>query len=97
MILYAPTWRDNQHDSSIGYSYRLGVDFQRLREALAEEYVLLFRAHYLVASHFDFAAYQGFVYDVDVYKRQEYVVNARETVEFGLAVYPAYTGCLMHN
>ena len=67
VILYAPTWRDNQHDSSIGYSYRLGVDFQRLREALAEEYVILFRAHYLVASHFDFAAYQGFVYDVSGY------------------------------
>ena len=30
-------------------------------------------------------------------QRAEYVVNARETVEFGLAVYPAYTGCLMHN
>lgn len=64
VILYAPTWRDNQHDSSTGYSYTLGVDFGQLRQGLGEEYVILFRAHYLVASHFDFAAYQGFVYDV---------------------------------
>ncbi len=67
IILYAPTWRDNQHDSSTGYSYTLGVDFQRLREALGEEYIILFRAHYLVASQFDFAAFQGFVYDVSGY------------------------------
>ena len=67
VILYAPTWRDNQHDSSIGYSYQLGVDFDRLRAALSEDYVILFRAHYLVASHFDFAAYAGFVYDVSGY------------------------------
>ena len=67
VILYAPTWRDNQHDSSIGYSYQLGVDFDRLRAELGEEYVILFRAHYLVASHFDFAAYEGFVWDVSGY------------------------------
>lgn len=67
VLLYAPTWRDNQHTSSIGYSYQLGVDFAQLRAALAEEYVILFRAHYLVASHFDFAAYAGFVYDVSAY------------------------------
>lgn len=34
VILYAPTWRDNQHDSSIGYSYQLGVDFDQLRRDL---------------------------------------------------------------
>ncbi len=64
VILYAPTWRDNQHDSSTGYSYQLGVDFDRLRQALGEDVIILFRAHYLVASQFDFAAYAGFVYDV---------------------------------
>lgn len=64
VILYAPTWRDNQHDSSTGYSYTLGVDFRHLQQALGEQYVILFRAHYLVASQFDFAAYTGFVYDV---------------------------------
>lgn len=67
VLLYAPTWRDNQHDSATGYSYTLGADFNRLREALGEEYVILFRAHYLVASQFDFAAYAGFVYDVSSY------------------------------
>lgn len=45
----------------------MGLDFARLREQLGEDCVILFRAHYLVASHFDFAAYEGFVWDVSQY------------------------------
>ena len=67
IILYAPTWRDNQHTSGLGYSYELGVDFQKLKEALEEEYVILFRAHYLVANQFDFEAYGDFVRDASKY------------------------------
>ena len=67
IILYAPTWRDNQHDSSIGYTYKTEVDFDYLRDAVGDEYIILFRAHYLVASKFDFKKYKGFVYDVSKY------------------------------
>lgn len=64
VILYAPTFRDNQHSSATGYTLDLGVDFRALREQLGPGYVVLFRAHYLVASEFDFAAHEGFVFDV---------------------------------
>lgn len=64
VILYAPTWRDNQHQPGVGFTYETKVDFDRLREALGDEYVILFRAHYLVASEFDFENYKGFVWDV---------------------------------
>ncbi len=63
IILYAPTWRDNQHKAGVGYTYELGVDFDYLRQELADDYIILFRAHYLVASQFDFAKYEGFVYN----------------------------------
>lgn len=63
-ILYTPTFRDNQHISGQGYDYRPAIDFRRLREQLGDGYVVLFRAHYLVASAFDFSAYPGFVLDV---------------------------------
>ncbi|MDR1409629.1 MAG: CDP-glycerol glycerophosphotransferase family protein [Oscillospiraceae bacterium] len=63
VILYAPTWRDNQHDARIGYTYRNELDFAALRAVLGDEYVVLFRAHYHVASRFDFAAHAGFVID----------------------------------
>ena len=77
IILYAPTWRDNQHDSADGYSYQLGMDFARLRQALGEECIILFRAHYLVANQFDFAAYEGFVWDASQYPdiNELYVVS----------------------
>lgn len=63
-ILYAPTWRDNQHKAGVGYVYKPEVDFDKLREALSDEYIILFRAHYLVANSFDFKKYEGFVYNV---------------------------------
>ena len=67
VILYAPTWRDNQHTSGEGYTYKTEVNFDKLREELGDEYVILFRAHYLVANSFDFDRYAGFVRDVSSY------------------------------
>ncbi len=67
IILYAPTWRDNQYDAKKGYVYNNPVDFDYLQSELGDEYIVLFRAHYLVADHFDFAQYEGFIYDVSKY------------------------------
>lgn len=67
IILYTPTWRDNQHTSGVGYTYDVSVDFDRLRLDLEEDYIILFRAHYLVAHDFDFEKYKGFVYNVSDY------------------------------
>lgn len=64
IVLYAPTWRDNEHTAGVGYTYACPVDFEKLRAALGETHILLFRAHYLVANAFDFSAYGGFVRDV---------------------------------
>ena len=67
VILYAPTWRDNQHEAGTGFTYDLNVDFDALREKLGDEYVILFRVHYLVASKFSFDDYEGFIYNVSNY------------------------------
>lgn len=65
VILYAPTYRDNQHSTaSGGYTYKTEVDFDRLKDIFSKEYVILFRPHWLVAREFDFKKYSGFVYDV---------------------------------
>lgn len=63
IIFYAPTFRDNQHSSDIGYTYNLNIDFDSLRDKFSKEYVILFRPHYYVANSFDFKKYEGFVYD----------------------------------
>ena len=67
VILYAPTWRDNQHTSGQGYTYKTEVDFDRLKRELGTDYLILFRAHYLVANSFDFDRYDGFIRDVSQY------------------------------
>lgn len=64
IILYAPTWRDDQHQAGVGYTYNTEVKFDLIRENLEKEYVILFRAHYLVANSFDFSKYDGFIYNV---------------------------------
>lgn len=64
IILYAPTWRDNQHTSGVGYTYKLGIDFDTLKKIIGDKYIILFRAHYFIANSFDFDKYKGFVYNV---------------------------------
>ena len=68
IILYAPTWRDNQHISGVGYTYKVDVDFDLLQKELGNDYIILFRAHYFVANSFDFEKYKGFIYDVSNYE-----------------------------
>ena len=67
IILYAPTWRDNQHTSGVGYTYKTEVDFDYLKRELSDDYIILFRAHYFVANQFDFEKYKGFIYNVSDY------------------------------
>lgn len=67
VVLYAPTYRANQHTSGLGYTYKTEVDFDELKKEIGKEYVILFRAHYYVANSFDFEKYKGFIYDVSNY------------------------------
>ncbi|MBQ3090080.1 MAG: CDP-glycerol glycerophosphotransferase family protein [Oscillospiraceae bacterium] len=92
-VLYTPTFRDDQHISGQGYSYQLALDFARLRQALGEDYVILFRAHYLVASQLDFAPWKGFVLDVsgveeinDLYLASDLMVTDYSSTMFDYSV-----------
>ena len=67
IILYAPTWRDNQHVAGQGYTYELGLDFDKMKQEFGDEYIILFRAHYFIANKLDLSEYEGFVYDVSRY------------------------------
>ena len=64
IILYAPTYRADQHTTGLGYVYKEEVDFDKLRKELGDDYIILFRPHYFVANSFDFEKYDGFVYNV---------------------------------
>lgn len=64
-ILYAPTWRDNEFYGNNRYKFNQALDYDRLKEALSSEYVLLVKCHYLVQDSNDWSRYEGFVYSFD--------------------------------
>lgn len=65
LLLYAPTWRDNEHYSHLKYKFSSPIDFDYLKEQLSSEYCILVKAHYLVGEQLDASKYQGFLYSFD--------------------------------
>lgn len=64
IILYAPTYRSDQHQTGVGYTYKEELNFAKLQEEIGNKYIILFRPHYFIANIFDFEKYKGFVYNV---------------------------------
>jgi len=67
VILYAPTWRDDDFFEKGQYKFQFQFDIERMKERFGDKFVLLTRMHYLVAEKFDFTPYEGFVKDVSSY------------------------------
>lgn len=49
IILYAPTWRDNTYNEK-GYTFELKANFLKWKEVLGEDYVILYKPHYLIVN-----------------------------------------------
>ena len=67
IIMYAPTWRDNNHQLGKGYVLDLKLDLDKLREKFSKDYIVLLRLHYLLANNLDLSDYEGFAFDVSKY------------------------------
>lgn len=65
IILYAPTWRDNEYVRKGQYRFASKLDFDKAREALGDEYVFIVKYHYLISDQVDWSPYKGFVYTFD--------------------------------
>ena len=52
VVLYAPTWRDNSYTVS-GYTFELKADFYKWKELLGDEYVVVFKPHYLIVNKYE--------------------------------------------
>ncbi|GIN76074.1 Teichoic acid poly(glycerol phosphate) polymerase [Bacillus paralicheniformis] len=77
VIIYAPTWRDDQFYKKGKYKFDLDLDLSKLREEIGDDYVIILRMHYLVAENFDLEPYKGFAYDFSSYEdiRELYMVS----------------------
>lgn len=77
ILLYAPTWRDDQFYGKGQYKFELQLNLDRLREELGNEYIINLRMHYLVAENFDLTPYKGFAYDFSHHEdiRELYLIS----------------------
>ncbi|MGM9948353.1 CDP-glycerol glycerophosphotransferase family protein [Floccifex sp.] len=65
IILYAPTWRDNSYVAA-GYTFELKANFRKWKEYLQEDYIVLFKPHYLIINSFkEDQELKGFLYSMD--------------------------------
>jgi len=77
VILYAPTWRDNEYHEVGKYKFNLKMDLDQMRVQLGDEYVIVLRLHYLIADKLDLQEYNEFVYDGSNYSdiRELYIIS----------------------
>lgn len=68
VILYAPTWRDNQFYDKGKYKFTLALDLGRLQKEFGNDSVVLLRTHYYIADILDLSEYKGFVYNGSQYE-----------------------------
>src|SRR5690606_28064040 len=68
VILYAPTFRDNQTLQKNKFYFDINLDMHKMKEKLGEDYVLLLRMHVIVKNKIEIdETLQSFVYDVSNY------------------------------
>ena len=67
VIMYAPTYRDNQFFQKGKYSFELPFSLKEFQERFGNNAVLLLRMHYLIANSMDISGFEDFAYDVSSY------------------------------
>ncbi len=63
VLLYAPTWRDDNYYDAGEYKFELALDLDRLKKEFEGEYVILLRMHYWIVDQLDLSKYPGFVFN----------------------------------
>lgn len=68
VVLYAPTWRDDEFHEKGKYKFNLKLDLKKMQESLGEDYVVVLRMHYLIAENMDISEFNTFAYDLSSYE-----------------------------
>src|SRR5699024_8073160 len=77
IILYAPTWRDNNFYEVGHYKFDLPLNLNLLANSLSDNYIIILRLHYLVAEQIDLSEYPNFIFDYSFYEdiRDLYLIS----------------------
>lgn len=93
IILYAPTWRDNSFVAA-GYTFDLKADFHKWKDILGDEYVIVFKPHYLIINKYENDhSLDGFLYSIsanaeinELYVLSDILITDYSSVFFDYAV-----------
>lgn len=93
VVLYAPTWRDNSYVAA-GYTFELQADFHKWKKLLSDEYIVIFKPHYLIINKYDQdRTLDGFLYSInaeadirDLYVISDILVTDYSSVFFDYAI-----------
>jgi CDP-glycerol glycerophosphotransferase len=93
VLLYAPTWRDNEYHRQSMYKFVTAMDFDLLKEKLSEDYMIIVKYHYLVVEDIDWSDYEGFVYTfgaendiTDLYLVSDMLITDYSSVMFDYSI-----------
>ncbi|MCC2344174.1 bifunctional glycosyltransferase family 2 protein/CDP-glycerol:glycerophosphate glycerophosphotransferase [Bacillus anthracis] len=67
VILYAPTWRDDEFYEKGKYRFELKLNLKEMQEKFGDQYVIALRMHYLVADYVNIEGMEKFVYELSKY------------------------------
>ncbi|GEM02802.1 CDP-glycerol glycerophosphotransferase [Halolactibacillus halophilus] len=77
IIMYAPTWRDDEFINVGHYKFNLKLELTLLKSYLKDDFIILIRAHYLISEKLDLNIFEGFAINVSEYEdiRDLYLVS----------------------
>ncbi|MFB9768730.1 bifunctional glycosyltransferase/CDP-glycerol:glycerophosphate glycerophosphotransferase [Lactiplantibacillus modestisalitolerans] len=59
VVLYAPTWRDNEYVKDSEFTAKLHLDLDLLQQKFGNDTVFLIRTHYMIANSLDLSGYDN--------------------------------------
>lgn len=65
ILLYAPTWRDDEYTDKGNYRFNPSLDFDYMKSRLEGDWVLIVKYHYLIRDAVDWSSYRGFIFNFD--------------------------------
>lgn len=67
VVLYAPTWRDDEYYEPGKYKFNLSLNLQDMKEKLGDQYVILLRMHYFIADDIETKGLEDFALNLSKY------------------------------
>jgi Putative glycosyl/glycerophosphate transferases involved in teichoic acid biosynthesis TagF/TagB/EpsJ/RodC len=93
VILYAPTWRDDEFYENGIYRFSTQIDFNLLKKELSDTHIIIVKLHYLVKDPVNWSNYKEFIYKCDymqdiqeLYLISDFLVTDYSSVIFDYAL-----------